>query len=270
MARVRAPAVAGSFYPAHPSLLCEQVDRLLAEARQQDGPPPAALVVPHAGYVYSGPVAASGYARLRHSADRVRAVVLLGPAHFVPVRGLAHPEAERLQTPLGDVEVARSLLAQVEALPQVCGSAAAHAPEHSLEVQLPFLQRALPHVPVLPLLVGHAAPEAVAEVLEVLWTDGVLPIVSTDLSHYLPDAEARALDRSTAARILALEGPLESERACGAAPLNGLLLAARRRGLRVEQLDLRTSADTAGEPEAVVGYGAFALFPRQRSPEEMS
>jgi MEMO1 family protein len=265
MARVRAPAVAGTFYPADPSVLCDQVDRLLAEARLQDGPPPAALVVPHAGYVYSGPVAASAYARLRRAAAGVRSVVLLGPAHFVPLRGLAHPEVEGLRTPLGQVEVARSLLAQVEALPQVRGSAAAHAPEHSLEVQLPFLQRALPQVPVLPLLVGRAPPEQVAEVLDVLWADGVLPIVSTDLSHYLPDAQARAVDRSTAARILALDGPLEGERACGAAPLNGLLLAARRRGLRVEQLDLRTSADTAGEPEAVVGYGAFALFPQERS-----
>lgn len=265
MARVRAPAVAGAFYPANSTVLAEQVDRLLAEARVSEGPVPAALVVPHAGYVYSGPIAASAYARLRQAASGVHHVVLLGPAHFVALRGLAHPEVEQLRTPLGTVDVDRSLLEQARTLAQVSGSARAHEPEHSLEVQLPFLQRALPGVPVLPLLVGRASPEEVAEVLEALWREDVLPIVSTDLSHYLPQETARAVDRSTAAHILALEGPVDSERACGAAPLNGLLLAARRRGLRVELLDLRTSADTAGEPDAVVGYGAFALSRQELS-----
>ncbi len=259
MGRVRPPAVAGTFYPAEAAVLAGQVERLLAQAQVHDKPAPAALVVPHAGYVYSGPVAASAYARLLRAGAAVRCVVLLGPAHFVAVEGLAHPEAEALATPLGDVRVELARLSRVASLPQVRSSAAAHAPEHSLEVQLPFLQHLLPGVPVVPLLVGRASPEAVAEVLERLWEDGVLPVVSTDLSHYLPQAEARATDRSTAEHILALEGPLEAERACGAAPLNGFLLAARRRGLRAELLDLRTSADTAGGPRSVVGYGAFAF-----------
>ena len=263
---IRPAAVAGLFYPGDRASLTEEVDSLLASASSK-GRLPRALVVPHAGYKYSGPIAASAYAQLRGAASRVRHVVLLGPAHYVPVRGLALPQADALATPLGQVPVDTELAARLAHLPQVGGSALAHAREHSLEVQLPFLQRVLPGVPVLPLVVGRAEPESVAEVLGALWdVPGTLVLVSSDLSRYLPWAEARQVDASTAKHILALDEHIESDQACGAAPLRGLLLAARRKGLTVEQLDLRNSGDTAGDKRQVVGYGAWAFHaPEVRS-----
>jgi hypothetical protein len=262
MANVRAPAVAGSFYPAAAPLLAQQVDHWLERAPACQEPLPAALIVPHAGYIYSGPVAASGYACLRGLEGRVRHVLLLGPCHFVPMNGLAHPDADALRTPLGDVPLDKALLERAEATRHVTASAVAHRREHSLEVQLPFLQRVLGTFDVLPLVVGTARPEEVAEVLDTLWSEDVLPIISSDLSHYLPYDTARRVDRDTADHILQLQGPLEGEHACGAAAINGLLLVARRRALRAELLDLRNSGDTAGDKQEVVGYGAFAFYPR--------
>lgn len=259
---VRPAAVAGMFYPGNPAELAVQVDRLLSGAPGGGELPrgiPEAIVVPHAGYIYSGPIAASAYALLRGAADRIRRVLLLGPSHYVALRGLALPDAAALATPLGELPVSEAGAARVARLPQVTASARAHAREHSLEVQLPFLQRVLPGVPVVPLVVGQAEPEEVAQVIEALWEPGTLVVVSTDLSHYLTWDEARAVDGETARRILALDPGLAPEDACGAAPLRGLLVAARRRGLRVRQLDLRNSGDTAGDKRRVVGYGAFAF-----------
>jgi AmmeMemoRadiSam system protein B len=253
--------VAGSFYPADPSLLLQQVDGWLSRSPSSGEARPAALIVPHAGYVYSGPVAASAYAHLRALKGSVSRVLLLGPCHFVPLRGLAHPDVDELQTPLGSVSVDAALRERAEATGLVVPSAEAHRREHSLEVQLPFLQRALGPFSVLPLVVGRAPPEQVAMVLEALWTEDVLPVISSDLSHYLPYADARQVDQETAEQVVALEGPLDGERACGAAAINGLMLAARKRGLRAELLDLRSSGDTAGDKSRVVGYGAFALYP---------
>jgi hypothetical protein len=256
---VRPAAVAGLFYPGDSASLTEEVDSLLASASSK-GRLPRALVVPHAGYKYSGPIAASAYAQLRGAASQVRHVLLLGPAHYVPLRGIALPDAGALATPLGHVPVDMELAARLAHLPQVGTSALAHAREHSLEVQLPFLQRVLPGVPVLPLVVGHTEPESVAQVIEALWdVPGTLVLVSSDLSHYLAWDEARQVDASTAKHILALDADIESDQACGAAPLRGLLVAARRRGLTVEQLDLRNSGDTAGDKRQVVGYGAWAF-----------
>lgn len=256
--RVRRPAVAGLFYPADRDALGSLVDRLVTQARRTSpdrAPVPKALIVPHAGYVYSGPVAASGYARLAPAAGRITRVVLLGPAHRVWFEGLADAGTDLLETPLG------ALRAAAPGLPGVLGSARAHADEHSLEVQLPFLQRVLGDVEVIPLLVGDASAESVAAILDALWGDSrTLIVVSSDLSHYLEWHEARQLDSQSAARIEALEPLLDHAQACGATPINGLLLAARRRGLRVECLDLRNSGDTAGPRDQVVGYGAFALF----------
>ncbi len=260
MSRVRAPAVAGSFYPASSSVRGPQVDAWLKQASVRRPERPAALIVPHAGYAYSGPVAASAYATLRPGgAPRV---LLLGPCHFLPLRGLAHPDVDLLSTPLGEVQVDEALRRRAELLPQVTASAAAHEPEHSLEVQLPFLQRVLGEFTVLPLVVGSARGEEVAAVLDALWTPDVLPVVSSDLSHYLPYEKARELDRETAEQVLTLEGPLDAGSACGAAAVNGLLQAARKRGLRPELLDLRNSGDTAGGRDEVVGYGAFAFYPQ--------
>jgi AmmeMemoRadiSam system protein B len=267
MIKVRPTAVAGAFYPGDRDRLAATVDGLLASAPQGTGKVPKALVVPHAGYPYSGPIAASAYARLRGAASSLRRVVLLGPAHRVRLRGLALPDVEGLATPLGILPVDEEGAAAVSRLPQVTSSALPHAQEHSLEVQFPFLQRVLPGVPLVPLVVGSASAEQVAEVIELLWErDGTLIVVSSDLSHYLPYDEARAVDRETADRILALDAEhLDTDHACGAIPMSGLLLAARRRGLRAQELDLRNSGDTAGDRSQVVGYGAFAFDTSQET-----
>jgi hypothetical protein len=258
--RIRPAAVAGRFYPGAPDELAAFIDRALPSA-PPDAPAPKALIVPHAGYPYSGPVAATAYARLRPLRETVHRVVLLGPAHFAPVRGLAVSGADAFATPLGTVEVDDALRRRVLALPQVEVDDAAHAREHSLEVQLPFLQRLLARFAILPLVVGHPTTAEVAEVLDLVWGGAeTLVVVSSDLSHYHDHATATALDRRTAAAIVARAvesiGP---DDACGAAPVRGMLEAARRRGLDVEMLDLRNSGDTAGPRHEVVGYGAFVL-----------
>jgi len=261
MIKVRPAAVAGAFYPGDRDRLAATLDQLLSDAPPSTGKVPKALVVPHAGYIYSGPIAASAYALLRGAAAQLRRVVLLGPSHRVRLRGLALPEAEGLATPLGILPVDPEGAATAARLSQVTSSALAHSQEHSLEVQFPFLERVLPGVPVLPLVVGAASAEQVAEVLERLWErEDTLVLISSDLSHYLSYDEAREVDRETADCILALDAEqLDTEQACGAIPLSGLLLAARRRGLRAQELDLRSSGDTAGDRSRVVGYGAFAF-----------
>jgi AmmeMemoRadiSam system protein B/AmmeMemoRadiSam system protein A len=259
----RPPAVAGMFYPADPAALRRDLARYLADAPAPDvgSPVPKALIAPHAGYVYSGPIAARAYARLRPLAGTVRRVVLLGPVHRVPVRGLAVPSVAAFDTPLGSVEVDRAGLAQLTGLPQVVISDRAHAPEHSLEVHLPFLQQVLGDFKVVPLAVGEATAAEVAEVLDRLWGGAeTLVVVSSDLSHYLPYTAACAADRATVNAMLALESTLDHAQACGATPVNGLLACARRRHLRAELLDLRNSGDTAGDRGRVVGYAALALY----------
>ena len=247
MQTVRAPAVAGSFYPADPSQLRETVARLLASAAY--GRPPKALLAPHAGYVYSGPVAASAFRRVEDAP--ISRVVLLGPSHLGPLRGLALPGAAAMRTPLGDVPI------EEVSLPH---DRRAHAEEHSLEVELPFLQVALRSFTLVPLAVGDATPDEVAGVLEQLWGGAeTLIVVSSDLSHYLAYSEAQRADAASAKEILAL-GRLTPDDACGAVPVNGLLFASKRRGLRPELIDLRNSGDTAGDKRRVVGYGAFAFY----------
>jgi hypothetical protein len=259
----RPAAVAGTFYPASAAELGRQVDDLLAAAPPRaPAAAPKALVAPHAGYVYSGPIAASAYALLAGMAGRIRRVVLLGPAHRVPVRGLALPAVERFATPLGEVEIDLDAVAALRDLPQVADSAGAHAAEHSLEVHLPFLQRVLGRFLLVPLVVGQATAAEVAEVLDRLWGgDETLIVVSSDLSHYLPYDAAREVDRDTVERLLRLDAQIGHEQACGATPVNGLLLAARRRGLCAELLDLRNSGDTAGDRRRVVGYASVAFRP---------
>lgn len=260
---IRPPAVAGSFYPAHPAELVRTVDELLSGVSSEPAAAaPKVLIVPHAGYVYSGPVAASAYACLKQAARAIRRVVLLGPVHRVPIRGLALPEAQALATPLGAIPVDADAVRAIAHLPQVGVSAAAHALEHSLEVQLPFLQRMLDDFSVVPLAVGDATPDEVAEVIDALWGGAeTLIVISSDLSHYLPYAVARDVDDETVQQILALGPPtLTHEQACGATPVNGLLAVARRRRLRPALLDLRNSGDTAGPRDQVVGYSAFAFY----------
>jgi AmmeMemoRadiSam system protein B len=261
---VRPPAVAGAFYPLDPLELKEHVDGLLERARAagatHERPAPKALVVPHAGYVYSGPIAASGYARLRDA--NIERVILLGPVHRVRVAGIAVPDAEFLETPLGRVPVDREAIEAIRHYPEVSESARAHAKEHSLEVQLPFLQRVLgASFKVVPLGVGDATPEEVARVLEALWGGPeTVIVVSSDLSHYLPYAIARGVDQYTAQRVLELCPIIDPSEACGATPVNGLLIVARHKHLHPALLDLRSSGDTAGPRDGVVGYGAFGFF----------
>lgn len=259
---VRPPAVAGTFYPGSAAVLRGTVDRLLGAAASpaEGAPVPKALIVPHAGYVYSGPIAASAYARLRPYAGIIRRVVLLGPAHRVPFRGLALPGVAQFATPLGTVDIDRAAAAAALGLPQVQESSLAHAEEHSLEVQLPLLQSVLDEFTLVPLVVGDATGAMVAEVLDLLWGGPeTLIVVSSDLSHYHPYRDAQAIDRATAETILDLAAPIDHEQACGATPINGLLLSARRRGLKPDLLDLRNSGDTAGDRGRVVGYAAFAF-----------
>ena len=262
----RQPAVAGAFYPANPAVLGRQVDGLLAAAAAVPATQPAihpkALIAPHAGYQYSGPIAASAFARLAPIAARIERVVLMGPAHRWPFRGLAYPGAERLLTPLGAVPVDRAALAGLADLAEVRCLDAAFEGEHCLEVELPFLQRVLRDFRVVPLLVGAAPHAAVAQVLERLWGgDETLIVVSSDLSHYLGYADAMQVDRETTRVIEHLaDGSLDHRAACGATPVAALLLAARRHGLHVRTLDLRNSGDTAGPRDQVVGYGAYAVF----------
>jgi AmmeMemoRadiSam system protein B len=231
-------------------------------------PLPKALLVPHAGYVYSGPVAALAYRRLAPGRSSIRRVVLLGPVHRVPIRGLALPAADAFATPLGSVAVDRDAVARVLELPQVRVSEPAHALEHSLEVQLPFLQAVLEEFTIVPFAVGDATAEEVAEVIDRLWGGPeTLIVVSSDLSHYHPYGAAREVDRATAASILSLASALDHEQACGATPINGFAVCARRHRLKPELLDLRNSGDTAGDKSRVVGYAAFAFADPARGPE---
>lgn len=257
---VRPAAVAGMFYPESALILARELARMLAAVPPAPAPRAKAIIAPHAGYVYSGPVAASIYAPLAAMRGSISRVVLLGPTHRHAVDGLALPLARAFATPLGIVAVDQQAVAAIADLPQVVVSEAAHAQEHSLEVQLPFLQTVLGEFSLLPLAVGQASPQAVADVLDRLWGGAeTLIVVSSDLSHYLPYNAARRIDALTAQHIADLDPSIDHQQACGATPVNGLLLAARRRGLHGRVLDLRNSGDTAGDKARVVGYGAFAF-----------
>ena len=256
---VRAPAVAGLFYPGEAPALRTQLGQLLAD-NPTEGAAPKALIAPHAGYVYSGPIAARAYNRAALRAATVQRVVLLGPAHRVALRGLALPTVDAFGTPLGDVPLDRDAVANIADLPQVTRSDAAHALEHSLEVQLPFLQFLLAGFTLVPLVVGSTTTDEIAEVVSKLWGgDETLVVISSDLSHYHAYETARDLDADTAQRIEACAVPIPDEQACGAYPINGLLSVARNRQLRVERLDLRNSGDTTGDKRRVVGYGAWSF-----------
>lgn len=261
MTAVREPAVAGLFYPDDRESLSFTIDQLMAE-KVSRGAVPKALIVPHAGYLFSGDVAATAYARIRAHAGRISRVVLLGPAHRVPFRGIAAPSVELFATPLGQVALDRMAIDDLLQLPQVVEMDMAHEGEHSLEVQLPFLQRLLGPFELVPLVVGETPPRQVGEVLERLWGGGeTLVLISSDLSHYLDYDTASERDAATAGLIERLEhDAIGHEDACGRNPINGLLWLARERGMRVEQLSYRNSGDTAGDRRRVVGYGAFAVY----------
>ena len=261
MTLVRHAAVAGMFYPGDPRELDSVVRQMLAEAAPEtpESPAPKAIIAPHAGYVYSGPIAAKAYARLKPAAGVVRRVVLLGPCHRVPVRGLAVSAADAFETPLGRIPVDKDAVHEILSLPQVEAFEATHTDEHSLEVHLPFLQEVLTDFSLVPLVVGQASANEVAEVLDRLWGGPeTVIVISSDLSHYLDYESARRMDAATCRAIEALDpAAIGYDQACGRVPVSGLLALAKRRGLQVTTLDLRNSGDTAGDRRRVVGYGAW-------------
>jgi AmmeMemoRadiSam system protein B len=269
--RIRRPAVAGHFYPQDPQALRTAIADCFAQANRPQPAPnaarpvcasmPKALIAPHAGYLYSGPIAASAYNALGCAAHGIERVVLIGPSHFLPFRGLAVSRAEAFETPLGTVPVDDAARRDVLRVPHVVTADAPHAQEHSLEVQLPFLQVLLDEFQVLPIAAGDATAREVAAALECVWgSEETLIVVSSDLSHYLEYAAARSVDASTAQSILNCSTELGGEQACGCVGINGLMHVARERELEVRLLDLRNSGDTAAERARVVGYGAFALY----------
>jgi MEMO1 family protein len=263
MASVRPAAVAGMFYPGDARSLATEVDDLLGSV-EQAAPRlgyPKALIVPHAGYIYSGGVAARAYDELAAARGSVRRVVLLGPTHRVAIRGLAAPSVAAFATPLGPVRIDREAIASVRELPQVVINDTAHALEHSLEVQLPFLQEVLGDFALVPFAVGSASVEQVAEVLERLWGGPeTLIVISTDMSHYHSYQQARALDGATIERIASFATDIDHEEACGATPLNGLLFFSKQKNLSLKLLAACNSGDTAGGKDRVVGYSSFGLY----------
>ncbi len=259
---IRPPAVAGMFYPREADVLRRDVAALLASAQVPQGVlVPKAIIVPHAGYIYSGPTAAAAYARLRPARHVIHRVVLVGPAHRLAFQGLAASAVEAFETPLGRIPIDRAALAAIASIPHVGGLEAAHEQEHSLEVQLPLLQTVLDRFTLVPLVAGMVDPETVVQVLDALWGGPeTLIVISSDLSHYLDYVTARTMDASTRAAIERLDpAPIGFDQACGRIGVSAMLTVARRRGLAVETVDLRNSGDTAGPRDRVVGYGAWAF-----------
>lgn len=260
--KVRRPAVAASFYPASALELTCTIELLLAAARPRECPIPKAIIAPHAGYAFSGPIAASAYAALRAARGKIERVVLIGPAHYVTLEGLATSEACSFTTPIGELMLDHDATRDIHGMPGVAARDVAHAPEHSLEVQLPFLQTALGQLRIVPVLVGSANVDDVVRVIDALWGGPeTLIVVSSDLSHDLDYDDARARDAETTRRIEALDADAIGDAdACGPSALRGLLRAAKRRAMNVTTLDVRSSGDTTGDHQRVVGYGAYAVW----------
>jgi len=261
MSSVRESAVAGTFYPAQKELLSRGIEDYLKDITpEKNGAAPKALIVPHAGYMYSGAVAAAAYSCLAGHANEIKRVVLLGPAHRCSMRGLAYSNADYFHTPMGDVPVDLDAIHLISGMKQVSLNAQAHALEHSLEVQLPFLQSILGDFKIVPLVVGEALATEVSDVLDKLWGGSeTLIVVSSDLSHYLPYDRAQRVDEFTINKILSLLSLDTFHQACGAIPINGLLLSVRRHQLQPKLLKLCNSGDTAGDKKMVVGYCAISF-----------
>ncbi len=259
----RPAAVAGTFYPENPDALSAQIEKLLNDNPVASLPaaPPRALVVPHAGYIYSGPTAAVAYNTLLEFKGNYERVVLLGLSHRLPFRGIALPSVEQFATPLGDIDIDRQAIESLQKLESVVELDDAHCWEHSLEVQLPFLQRVLGTFRLVPLATGQCSPQDVAECLELFWPDErTLILVSSDLSHFHNYQDACSIDRQTCQLVLQKYAQLTGEQACGSSGLNGLLHFLADKNIRLELLDYRNSGDTAGDMQRVVGYGAFVVY----------
>ena len=250
--------MANLFYPGDATVLHDDIQVYLS-AVEPGSSTPKAIISPHAGYIYSGATAAHAYAQLTHAKDRIKRVVLLGPCHHVPLSGLAVPSVDFFETPLGNIPIDRDSIKQILALPQVEESDLTHQQEHSLEVQLPFLQEMLGDFSIIPLVVGNAIPEEVSQVLEFLWGgDETVIVISSDLSHFHNYDSAKAIDSATCKAIESFNSDvINSENACGSYAINGLLLSAKKRNMKVTTLNTCNSGDTAGTKDKVVGYGAW-------------
>jgi len=262
--KCRPPAVAGMFYPAEEEVLRRQLSRYMDQATGRPSSiQPKAIISPHAGYMYSGPVAAIGYRQVQMFRESIKRVVIIGPSHRVWLKGMAASTFSSFNTPLGDIPLDMEGMARLTTrYPAIQYEDTAHQEEHSLEVQLPFLQLILDNFQIIPLVVGDADPEDVAAVILDQWQEpATLTVISSDLSHYLTYTQAQVIDRRTAEAINSLDpAGLSDDSACGRIPIRGLLLAAKKCDLRVQELDLRNSGDTAGSRDQVVGYGAWAFF----------
>ena len=261
----RPPAVAGLFYPDDALELQRTVDHLLEQATADTPetlPRIKAIIAPHAGYIYSGPIAAAAYRQLSGMRQQIKRVAVFGPSHRVALNGLAVPDTDYFSTPLGRIPLDKNTIGQLLRHPQVSRSNLAHGQEHSLEVQLPFLQRLLGNFQLIPIVVGEASGEAVADVIGKLLDDSedLLIVISSDLSHYHDYTTAQSLDHRTSAAIETLQGDrIGYNDACGCNPIKGLLHVARQRGWHAHTIDLRNSGDTAGDKSRVVGYGAYVF-----------
>ncbi len=258
---VRQAAVAGFFYPGNETVLHNNIRQMLAETKPSLEHPKL-MIAPHAGYIYSGPVAASAYALLQGASEKIQRVVLLGPSHRLFFEGVAFPSHDAFSTPLGDVPLDRNLIREVMQAHEIQPNDLAHRDEHSLEVHLPFLQSVLKDFSLVPMLAGQVSPEIVAELLQEMWGgEETLIVCSTDLSHYLEYNHAQRMDQKTSEAIVSIRPEqIAHENACGGAALKGALLAARKNGLQGSLVDLRNSGDTAGDKTKVVGYGAYAFY----------
>jgi len=259
---IRPPAVAGSFYPGNQDELESSIQAYLNGVDSHAKIKPRALIVPHAGYIYSGPIAASAYAQLIPFAGQISTVILLGPSHRVPLSGIASSSLDFFQTPLGNIPLDRKLIDKLEQLPFVQAYDDAHQQEHSLEVQLPFLQKVLPEFSLVPLVIGQVEDHQVSEVIESLWQEqNSLFLISSDLSHYLDYNRAQQADQATSEAIADLAPQnIHYEQACGRSAIAGMLLSAKKHHLNVQLLDLRNSGDTAGTKDKVVGYGSWRIY----------
>ena len=256
----RLPAVAGTFYPANPTQLRHMLTTYLDDAKTE-AKVPKAIIAPHAGYIYSGPIAASAYARLKKAHHLITRVVLIGPSHRVSFKGLALSRSNTFVTPLGNIPVDRNAVETILQLPFVEYLEQAHTQEHSLEVQLPFLQEVLDDFSIVPIVAGEATADQVSQIIDALWGgDETLIVISSDLSHYHDYATAKQLDQATSEAIEHLQyEQLSYESACGRVPVSGLLKLAREKSLSIKNIDLRNSGDTAGDKDKVVGYGAYVI-----------
>ncbi len=266
MLNIRPSAVGGTFYPGNAVTLSASIDAMLEEAVRRNPPAeigslPKVIIVPHAGYIYSGPVAASAFSLIRGGKGTINRVVLVGPVHRVPVKGVALSSASFFETPLGMIPLDSNAAQELADVPEIIVSDAAHGMEHSLEVQLPFLQRVLGEFSLIPLAVGDTGAGVVAQLLERLWGGPeTLIVISTDFSHYKSYEAARIMDDATIQSLLNLQLLTSYEQACGALPVNGLIVAARHKGLVPRLIDVRNSGDTAGDKDRVVGYASLALY----------